>query len=172
GITVVVASGNNPKGSENTYGGITTPANAPSALTTGATDTQLTVQRGDDVVADYSARGPTWFDAFAKPDFVSPGTNLIADADASSALYQQLPKNRISVNGNAFLRLTGTSMGAGVATGVVALVLEANRSSDLLPHDHPPLTPNTVKAILEYTAIPVTKGSPDVLTQGAGQINA
>src|SRR5207245_3266123 len=82
------------------------------------------------------------------------------------------PKNRISVNGNAFLRLTGTSMGAGVATGVVALVLEANRSSDLLPHDHPPLTPNTVKAILEYTAIPVTKGSPDVLTQGAGQINA
>src|SRR2546428_2182471 len=94
GITVGVASGNNPKGSENTYGGITTPANAPSALTTGATDTQLTVQRGDDVVADYSARGPTWVDAFAKPGFVSPRTNLIADAHAPPALYQQLPKNR------------------------------------------------------------------------------
>ena len=36
GITVVVAAGNNPAGSENKYGGITSPANAPSALTVGA----------------------------------------------------------------------------------------------------------------------------------------
>src|SRR5204862_7255280 len=37
--------------------------------------------------------------------------------------------------------------------------------------DHP-LTPNAVKAILEYAAIPIVLNKPDVLTQGAGEINA
>jgi hypothetical protein len=50
---------------------------------------------------------------------------------------------------------------AAVATGVVALELDANKS---------PLTPNAAKAILEYTAIKLAK--TDALTQGAGQINA
>ena len=54
-------------------------------------------------------------------------------------------------------------MAAGVASGVVALVLDANRG----------LTPNTVKAILEYSAIPVLDDAGnrfDPLAQGAGQI--
>jgi hypothetical protein len=62
------------------------------------------------------------------------------------------------------MRLSGTSMAAGVASGVVALMLHANRE----------LTPNAVKAVLEYTSIPVRDddGRLDPLSQGAGQIEA
>ena len=41
-------------------------------------------------------------------------------------------------------------MAAAVTSGVVALMLEANRET----YDAPP-TPNAVKAILEYTALPL-----------------
>ena len=41
-------------------------------------------------------------------------------------------------------------MAAAVTSGVVALMIDANRET----HDAP-LTPNTVKAILEYTALPM-----------------
>ena len=51
-------------------------------------------------------------------------------------------------------------MAAPVVTGVVALMLQAN----------PSLTPNAVKAILEYTA--ETRTGYDYLTQGAGFLNA
>ena len=43
------------------------------------------------------------------------------------------------------MRLSGTSMAAGVASGVVALVLQAN----------PSLTPNAREGDAQYTAIPV-----------------
>ena len=66
-------------------------------------------------------------------------------------------------NTGNYMRLSGTSMAAGVTSGVVALVLHANRG----------LTPNAVKAVLEYSSIPVLDddGSRfDPLAQGAGQI--
>ena len=44
-------------------------------------------------------------------------------------------------------------MAAAVTSGVVALMVEANRET----YDAP-LTPNTVKAILEYTALPLDVG--------------
>ena len=163
GIVVVVSAGNfgiNKKSGVAGYAGIASPGNAPSALTTGATRTFNTATRGDDRVAPYSSRGPSWYDGFAKPDFVTPGDNLLSVAAVGSTLRaaQELRGN----TGN-YMRLSGTSMAAGVASGVVALVLQAN----------PELTPNTVKAILEYTSIPVNDddGSRfNPLAQGAGQI--
>ena len=50
-------------------------------------------------------------------------------------------------------------MAAPVVSGTVALMLQAN----------PSLTPNLVKAILQYTA---QKYNYDALTQGAGFVNA
>ena len=59
-----------------------------------------------------------------------------------------------------YLSLTGTSMAAPVVAGTVALMLQAN----------PALTPNAVKAILQYTAQQYP--GYDALTQGAGFLNA
>ena len=59
-------------------------------------------------------------------------------------------------------------MAAGVTSGVVALVLDAHNRNGF--HRQPPLTANMVKAILQYSAIPVP--GADYLTQGAGEINA
>src|SRR3954470_23830121 len=50
-------------------------------------------------------------------------------------------------------------MAAPVVAGAVALMLEAN----------PSLTPNAVKAILEYTA--QQRGTESALAQGAGLVN-
>ena len=163
GMVVVVSAGNfglNKKTGLPGYAGIASPGNSPSALTAGATQTFNTTTRVDDRVAPYSSRGPSWYDGFAKPDFVAPGDNLLSVAAAGSKL--RLAQEQRGNTGN-YMRLSGTSMAAGVASGVVALVLQANSA----------LTPNTVKAILEYSSIPVLDDLGqryDALSQGAGQL--
>jgi serine protease AprX len=170
GIVVVAAAGNfgrNPTTGVAGYGGITSPGNAESAITVGAVDTQDTVSRLDDTVASYSSRGPTWYDAGAKPDVVAPGSRLVAAAALRSSLYGEYPDRRVgwARKQPQYLRLSGTSMAAAVTTGVVALMLEAHEE-----HFKQPLTPNAVKALLEFSAIPLA--GVDRLTQGSGNINA
>jgi subtilisin family serine protease len=63
-----------------------------------------------------------------------------------------------------YLRLSGTSMAAAVTSGVVALMLEANHAR----YDAA-LTPNAVKAILQYTALPLE--GENALVQGTGGLN-
>jgi serine protease AprX len=170
GLVTVAAAGNwgrNPTTGLAAYTGITSPGNAPSAVTVGALDTNQTVVRSDDQVPSYSSRGPTWYDGLVKPDVVAPGDNLPSLAAIGSSLYTRFPDQRVAdANGNVrFLRLSGTSMATAVTTGVVALMIEQRRGGS-----RPPLTANDVKAILQFTAIPVA-GS-DVFTQGAGAVNA
>jgi subtilisin family serine protease len=163
GLIVVVAAGNDGPG----YGSINSPANAPSAVTVGVADGKTTVTRDDDYVPSFSSRGPTWYDGFAKPDVVAPGVNLYSDASTGSTLANStnpvFPQQ--TVDGVNLIDLSGSSMSAAVATGVIALELDANAHQN-----RDPLTLNAAKAILEYTSIPVANA--DYLTQGAGQINA
>jgi len=176
GIVVVVAAGNigvSPDTGLPGYGGITSPGNSPSALTVGSANTSGTVNRADDTVAAYSSRGPSWVDGFAKPDLVAPGHRVVADT-TKSTLYNGNPAFRFAALpgwSGQYIRLSGTSMAAGVATGVAALVIEANRTT-LQADGTPmaPLDPYSVKAILSYTATPLA--AADGLTQGAGEINA
>jgi serine protease AprX len=166
GITVVAAAGNFGKNSAGLpqYGGVNAPGNAPWVLTVGASSTQGSAQRTDDIVGAYSSRGPTYIDWAAKPDLVAPGTGTVSLAAPDSRYYQTkasaLLPGSIETANLPYLSLTGTSMSAPVVSGTVALMLQAN----------PSLTPNGVKAILQYTAqqYPGYNG----LTQGAGFLNA
>jgi serine protease AprX len=165
GIVVVAAAGNLGRNAlgQTQYGGITAPANAPWVLTVGASSHEGTVTRVDDVIAPYSSRGPAAIDFEAKPDVVAPGTGLVSLSDPSSAFYlskaEYLLKGTVLTAYKPYLSLTGTSMSAPLVSGTVALMLQAN----------PSLTPNLVKAILQFTA---QKYSYDALTQGAGFLNA
>jgi serine protease AprX len=173
GIIVVVSSGNIGKNKMTGvvgYAGVTSPGNAPSAITVGATKTHDTVTPTDDEIADYSSRGPTWYDGYLKPDIAAPGHRLLSAADPSQYLYANLAGNRgESRGGQAYLRLSGTSMAAGVVSGAVALVLEgAKQTFGQKP------TPNAVKAMLQFSAFPLSKSNGDaydVLTQGVGSLN-
>ena len=172
GIIVVASAGNfgqKPDSDENGYAGITSPGDAPSALTVGALRTNDTETRDDDRIAAFSSRGPTWFDGLIKPDILAPGYGLVAITNPYSTLYARA-NLRADVPG--YLRLSGTSMATAVTSGVVALVLEAQRR-DVATTAR--LSPNAVKALIQYSALPVAAevtNIPSVLDQGTGGLNA
>ncbi|HXH06280.1 MAG TPA: S8 family serine peptidase [Vicinamibacterales bacterium] len=164
GYVVVTSAGNFgalPEGGPG-YGGITSPGTSPSAVTVGALRTNGTVEREDDTVPLYSSRGPTWFDGLAKPDLVAPGDQLVSDASRGSLLSTSGRGGVRGPGGPNYLRLSGTSMAAAVTSGAAALVVAAN----------PALTPARVKAILQFTAIPLETPVYDPLVQGTGGLNA
>ncbi len=165
GIVVVTAAGNlgkNARG-QTQYGGITAPGNAPWVLTVGASSHQGTVNRADDVIAGYSSRGPSAIDFQAKPDVVAPGTGSVSLSSPGSHFYVSKPLSLLTGSldsvSKPYLSLSGTSMAAPVVAGSVALMLEAN----------PNLTPNLVKAIIQYTA--QSYSGYNALTAGAGFLN-
>ncbi len=166
GIVVVAAAGNlgRTADGEAQFGGITSPGNAPWVLTVGASSHSGTARRSDDTIAEFSSRGPTWVDFEAKPDLVAPGVGIESLAVRRSTLSSSLPEYLLAGTRGAsqtpYLSLSGTSMAAPAVTGTVALMLEAN----------PALTPNAVKAILQFTA--QAGRTEHVLTQGAGLLNA
>jgi serine protease AprX len=164
GIVVVVSAGNvgrHPTTGQIGYGGLSSPGNAPSGISVGSLRTFDTVGRNDDRVAAYSSRGPSRYDGFAKPDISAPGDNLLSVAATGSTL--RLAQERRGNTGN-YMRLSGTSMAAGVVSGMVALILQTNEN----------LTPNALKMVLQYSSIPVKNDDgtiSDVLSQGAGSMN-
>ena len=165
GITVVTAAGNLGKNAQGQlqYGAITAPGNAPWVLTVGASSTRGTLTRSDDTMAGFSSAGPTFLDFDAKPDLVAPGQGTISLAAPGSRFYidkaADLVAGKISLSTKPYLTLSGTSMAAPVVAGTVALMLQAN----------PTLTPNLIKALLQYTAQSYPGYSP--LRQGAGFLN-
>ena len=166
GLVVVTAAGNRGEGATGRvqYGGITSPANAPWVITVGATSHAGTIDRADDSMARFSSRGPTAVDYLAKPDIVAPGVGIESLSAPNSSLYKTLAPfllaGTVTTSYLPYLSLSGSSMAAPVVTGTVALMLQAN----------PGLSPNAIKAILQYTA----RNSPvyNALTEGTGLLNA
>lgn len=191
GIVVVVAAGNdgrdlamNPMG----YGTIDAPGNDPYVITVGAMRTMETPAIGDDLIASYSSKGPSFIDQVAKPDIVAPGNLVISLRFPNDSLAVNNPTfvtpNSFYMNNGAlanasndYFPLSGTSMATAVASGAVADLLQA----------YPQLTPDQVKALLMVSADrnnfptgssvfdPATGityyAQYDVLTRGAGYLD-
>jgi serine protease AprX len=166
GIVVVAAAGNSGRSETGAtvYGAVGAPGNAPWVLTVGASSHMGTIDRADDTIAAFSSRGPAMGGHAAKPDLVAPGVGLESLSDPLSALYTSraafLLSGTTATAYLPYLSLSGTSMAAPVVSGTVALMVQAN----------PALTPNQIKAILQYTSEP--HPGYDTLTQGAGFVNA
>ena len=166
GLVVVSAAGNLGRGADGSahYGEIGAPGNAPWVITVGASSHNGTADRSDDSVAGFSSRGPSRIDFQAKPDLVAPGLGIESLGEQGSTLWNTKPAMRVwglaNTAAEPYLSLSGTSMASPVVSGTIALMLQAN----------PTLTPNLVKAILQYTA--EERVTYDGLTQGAGFLNA
>lgn len=128
GLIVVAAAGNaGPK-----PGTIGSPGAAEKAITVGAVDKSK-------MLAKYSSRGPT-ADGRLKPEIVAPGSAITSTVPPSSTTSVS---NVLKAQPQVFYgELSGTSMAAPHASGVIALMLEVN----------PDLTPFEVKQILVATA--------------------
>jgi serine protease AprX len=194
GLIVVAAAGNygtNPTTGVTGYGGIASPGNAPSAITVGASNTAATDGRADDRVAAFSSRGPSWYDGLAKPDVVAPGSNLISNDVTGSTLSTDYPSLVLKEGASRYLKLNGSSMASAVVSGLVAVMIEANNYGNYQRWQEaqaalkrnqrsssypgaPALTPNALKAMLQYSATELRDGDGaayDALTQGSGEAN-
>jgi hypothetical protein len=166
GIVVLAAAGNEGPYAES----ITVPGNDPYVITIGAVDSNKTPGYwADDSLANFSSSGPT-LDGFVKPDLLVPGGNVVSymfndgdtDPETSSSPALVLDHPDYSVNSSMF-RMNGTSMSTAVASGVVALILEA----------HPTMTPDQVKYRLmasTQTAVANDQLMYSPLQQGIGRI--
>jgi serine protease AprX len=172
GIVVVIAAGNqgrNDSDGTNGYGTIAAPGNDPYAITVGAMRTSNTPDRGDDVVASYSSKGPTALDHVVKPDIMAPGNSVVSLLSPNSQLPKSYPaagvftleywtRTKTPTLSTAYMRLSGTSMATPVVSGAAALMIEAD----------PTLTPDTVKARLMESAtksFPINSTTTDPTTR-------
>jgi serine protease AprX len=161
---VVVAAGNLGR---NGYSTVLSPGNSPHAITVGAMKTVDTYARGDDLIASYSSKGPTYLDGTVKPDVVAPGNLVVSLLAPGSTLANAYPQNivdpsyysRAPSGPAAYIRLSGTSMATPAVSGVVALMLQKS----------PFLTPDTVKARLMKTASKTFPSSSTATDPSVGQ---
>lgn len=139
GVAVIASAGNTMLVNSST---ISSPGDARSAITVGATNTVGTM------IESYSGRGPTE-DGRLKPDLVAPG-----GSPSVSGVEAAL------INGEFANFWWGTSFSTALVTGISALLKQAD----------PSLTPAELKTTLESTASPLSDNTPN-LEDGYGLVN-
>ncbi|MEZ4860242.1 MAG: S8 family serine peptidase [Caldilineaceae bacterium] len=137
-IAPVFAAGNPSAGP----GSIGTPANAPEAITVGATDF-------NDQVAYFSGRGPSFYEGEQKPELSAPGVEVLSSVGNSSYLYA-----------------SGTSMAAPHVTGLIALMISADLQDGVRD-----FSVDELEQFMQYTAVDLGEPGPDN-DYGYGRINA
>jgi serine protease AprX len=147
GITVVVAASN--RGPD--AGTISKPGDDPYVITVGATDDVETVRLTDDVLPDFSSRGPAP-DGVAKPDVVAPGGHIVS----LRALGSTIDTKFTDYIDGTYRRGSGTSMSTAVVSGVAAAILSRK----------PTIQPDRLKFMLMDTAKPVAVPDKDAVGQG------
>lgn len=139
GVVILAAAGNTGP-DERTVG---SPGCARFVITVGAVD-------DSDKMARFSSRGPT-LDGRTKPDIVFPGVSISAPQAAGTALGP--------VVADGYISISGTSMATPHASGVAALMLQAN----------PALKPDQIKTVMMESAVNL---GFDPNEQGAGRGDA
>ncbi|WP_204034330.1 S8 family peptidase [Micromonospora qiuiae] len=139
GALFVVSAGN----SGPLYGTVSAPGAAASALTVGAVD-------GNDVLADFSSRGPLVNTGAAKPELVAPGVDIVAARAAGTTLGRPLDAR--------YVFASGTSMATPHVAGAAAVLAQR----------HPEWSGERLKAALIGAADPVAGG--DTYTSGSGRL--
>ena len=137
-IAPVFAAGNPDAGP----GSIGTPANAPEAITVGATD-------GNDEVAYFSGRGPSFYAGEQKPELSAPGVDV-----------------KSTVGGSEYTSASGTSMAAPHVTGLIALMVAADLQDGIRD-----FSVDELEQFMIYTAVDLGKAGPDD-DYGYGRIDA
>jgi len=151
GIVVNVAASNRGPAA----GTISDPANDPFVVTVGAIDDKGTNGLNDDVLPNFSGRGPTASDGLAKPDVVAPGAHIVSLAAPGASITTQFPPTMTA----PYRRGSGTSMATAVVSGLEAQMLSLQ----------PLLTNNRVKYMLTSTAH--SDASNDIMSVGAGIVD-
>jgi len=142
GTLFVIAAGNDGESGDHT---IESPGSAEAALTVGAVDR-------DDQLAGFSSRGPTVAGGVIKPDLTAPGVAIVA------ARAGGIPAIGVPV-GDAYQRLSGTSMATPHVAGAAAILLQ----------QHPTWTGTQLKAALIGAANP--NPALTAFEQGAGRVD-
>lgn len=140
GIAPVFAAGNPNAGA----GSIGSPASVPEAITVGAT-TQF------DTIASFSGRGPSFYEGEQKPELSAPGdliNSTVPGGDYSGTTW------------------SGTSMAAPAVSGLVALMVSADRLDGRRD-----LNVDEIESFMERTAVDLGTVGPDN-DFGYGRINA
>ena len=138
GVIVVVSAGNE---GQDVWRYVSVPADGPGVIAVGA------VSLSNSAIAAFSSRGPT-ADGRIKPDVVAPGQGVIATsgrgvADGSS--------EQGTFGLREYVRVSGTSFAAPLATGVCALIRQV----------HPDWDPDQVAKMLRSTARDLGVAGPD-----------
>jgi hypothetical protein len=102
------------------------------------------------LVAEFSSRGPT-ADERLKPEVVAPGIDITSVRARNAHAGKSL--------NNYYTSATGTSMAASHVSGIIALLLEANRDA----------SPQLIREALLHTAVDLELGD---YVQGAGMVAA
>src|SRR5699024_3419458 len=102
-------------------GSVAAPSNYPESFAVGATDSE-------DVIADFSLRGPSPYDE-VKPEIAAPGVGI-----------------RSALPGDGYGSMSGTSMASPAVSGIAALLRQVNAG----------LSVDDMEEILLNTAVPKT----------------
>jgi serine protease AprX len=155
GIVVVAAAGNSGYQSKGSSPALADPAFDKRIIAVGASDAMGTATLVDDTVPDFSAAAKTG--SARAPDFVAPGVHLQGLRVLNS--YIDAHVDGKTVLDDRFMRGSGTSEAAAIASGAAALILDK----------YPNATPDQVKRLLKNAAVDLPQCGRTG-TMGAGEL--
>jgi serine protease AprX len=167
GIAVIVSASNRgPDG-----GTIDKPGDDPLVITVGAGDDRGTPAVSDDVMPDFSGRGPTHApDSIAKPDIIAPGARVVSLRSPGSTIETNIPSDPTSDLVNTpYRRGSGTSMATAVTSGAAALLWSRWSTR---PGFDVNTWPDRLKFALTATAHKIGMSDPTAVGAGNLDVNA